>query len=52
MQLFDLLRSEQPDFARKIIPLEGELTEPNLGLSDSDIERMVETYDFPSILYV
>ena len=35
-QLFATLAREQPDFASKVIPVEGELTEPSLGLSETD----------------
>lgn len=39
--LFDLLRTHQPDFANKIIVLEGDLTAPGtFGLSETDLANL------------
>lgn len=41
VQVFDLLRSECPDFAKKIISIPGNISEEGLGLSVSDRELLV-----------
>ena len=41
--LYDKLRKEQPDFAAKIVPINGELTEDNLGMSAADAEMLANT---------
>ena len=40
LPLFDLLRIMNPNFADKIIPIEGDMIKLKLGLSDKDIERL------------
>ena len=42
-ELYDVLRREQPDFATKIVPINGELTEDNLGMSTADAEMLANT---------
>jgi len=37
-QLFDRLREEQPGFKEKVIPVNGDITEPGLGLNQNDRE--------------
>lgn len=41
-QLFDKLREEQPDFAEKIVPLNSDLTKPELDLSKQDQDTLKE----------
>ncbi|PAA61407.1 hypothetical protein BOX15_Mlig015523g1, partial [Macrostomum lignano] len=40
-RLFDRLRQDRPDFRSQISPLQGDLYEPNLGLSQKDIELLI-----------
>jgi fatty acyl-CoA reductase len=40
--LYERLHKEQPNFAEKVIPLSGELTEENLGLSPEDYSTLTE----------
>ncbi|PAA46618.1 hypothetical protein BOX15_Mlig015523g2, partial [Macrostomum lignano] len=40
-RLFDRLRQDRPDFRSQISPLQGDLFEPNLGLSQKDIELLI-----------
>lgn len=39
--LYDSLRQNQPDFAQRIVPIEGDITESKLGISDSDRQRLI-----------
>lgn len=39
-QLFCRVRKERPNFAEKLVAVNGELTEPNMGLSPSDAEAL------------
>ena len=38
--MFDTLRSHDVHFQSKVIPVAGDILEPGLGLSDSDIEHL------------
>ncbi|KAG5674910.1 hypothetical protein PVAND_004855 [Polypedilum vanderplanki] len=38
--VFDLLRKENPNFAEKIIPIEGDVMELNLGISNKNFEKI------------
>ena len=40
-QLFDKLRKEQPDFEQKILPVCGDILQPELGIAEDD-RRMLE----------
>jgi len=40
LQLFDVLRAVQPNFSEKIIPINGDVTQLELGMSSSDVELM------------
>ena len=40
MQLFDRLRNEQHGFESKVVAVNGELTEPYLGMSQQDRDAM------------
>jgi len=40
LQLFDTLRSKNVQFQSKVVPVAGDILEPGLGLSDSDVERL------------
>lgn len=40
-QLFDRLREEQPGFKDKVIPVHGDITEPGLGLNQTDKEMVI-----------
>jgi len=40
LQLFDTLRSQNVNFQSKVVALAGDILEPELGLSDSDIEQL------------
>ncbi|KAK3098894.1 hypothetical protein FSP39_024069 [Pinctada imbricata] len=41
-QLFDKLRMKQPDFCTKLIPIKGDLTSPELGISSEDKSLLME----------
>uniref|UniRef100_A0A8C6SGV6 Fatty acyl-CoA reductase n=1 Tax=Neogobius melanostomus TaxID=47308 RepID=A0A8C6SGV6_9GOBI len=41
-KLFEKLQDEQPDFAQKIVPVHGDLTQPELGLSQEDQNTLAE----------
>ena len=40
-QLFDKLRKQQPDFEQKLLPVCGDVMQPDLGISEDD-RRMLE----------
>ncbi|XP_075988925.1 fatty acyl-CoA reductase wat-like [Anticarsia gemmatalis] len=40
--VYDTLRKKQPDFADKIVPVEGDVADIRLGLSEKDWERIAE----------
>lgn len=40
LNLFDILRIKDPEFLKKIIPVQGDVSELNLGLSDSSRDLM------------
>nr|XP_054761651.1 LOW QUALITY PROTEIN: fatty acyl-CoA reductase 1-like [Lytechinus pictus] len=40
--LFDKVREAQPDFQSKLIPIESDLTEPDLALKEEDIRTLQE----------
>jgi fatty acyl-CoA reductase len=42
LQLFEKLKSEDNGFRKKVIAVEGDCREPNLGLSPDDRQRIVE----------
>ncbi|CAH2326043.1 fatty acyl- reductase 1 isoform X1 [Pelobates cultripes] len=44
-KLFDRLREEQPDCAKKVIAISSELTQPELDLSKQDQETLTETIE-------
>ncbi|XP_055015719.1 fatty acyl-CoA reductase 1-like [Boleophthalmus pectinirostris] len=41
-KLFEKLHDEQPDFAQKIVPVNSDLTQPELGLSQDDQSTLTE----------
>ncbi|KAI4894800.1 hypothetical protein NFI96_017097 [Prochilodus magdalenae] len=41
-KLFDRLREEQPDFAEKIVPVDSDLTQPELDLSKEDQDTLTD----------
>ncbi|XP_072290870.1 fatty acyl-CoA reductase 1 isoform X2 [Eucyclogobius newberryi] len=41
-KLFEKLHEEQPDFAQKIVPVNSDLTQPELGLSQEDQKTLAE----------
>lgn len=41
--LFERLRSSRPGFQLKVYPLEGDCSQPRLGLSDESVEKLKET---------
>ncbi|KAK7892045.1 hypothetical protein WMY93_024008 [Mugilogobius chulae] len=41
-KLFEKLQDEQPDFAQKIVPVNSDLTQPELGLSQEDQRTLSE----------
>lgn len=43
LQLFDKLRKERPHELNKIIPILGDVTEPELGISQSDQNLLIRT---------
>lgn len=43
LQLFDRLRKEQPLELNKIVPIQGDVTEPELGISPSDQNLLIRT---------
>ncbi|XP_075988827.1 fatty acyl-CoA reductase wat-like [Anticarsia gemmatalis] len=43
--LYDLLRSKQPDFAKKIVPVEGDVADLKLGLSYEDWTMLTTEVD-------
>lgn len=45
MQLFDKLKAEQHGFREKVLIIEGDCSEPGLGLSPGDRQRVVENID-------
>ena len=40
LQIFDRLRKENPAFELKIKPVEGDMMEPNLGISNDDEDHL------------
>lgn len=42
IKLFDRLRLKNQDFASKIIPINGDIYEPNLGISPKDRQRLIQ----------
>uniref|UniRef100_A0A3B4BC95 Fatty acyl-CoA reductase n=1 Tax=Periophthalmus magnuspinnatus TaxID=409849 RepID=A0A3B4BC95_9GOBI len=42
-KLFEKLQDEQPDFAQKIVPVNSDLTQPEMGLSQEDQSTLAET---------
>ena len=42
MQLFEKLKAENNGFRKKIIAVEGDCTQPGLGLSPDDRQRIVQ----------
>lgn len=47
-KLFDRVRNRDPDFASKIIPINGDIYEPELGISAKDVRTLEENV---SIVY-
>ena len=45
LQLFENLKAENNGFRKKIIAVEGNCTQPGLGLSPDDRQRIVERVD-------
>lgn len=43
LQLFDRLRKEHPSELNKIVPIPGDITEPELGISQADQELLART---------
>ncbi|XP_068622035.1 fatty acyl-CoA reductase wat-like isoform X2 [Battus philenor] len=43
--VFDVIKSEQPNFGSKIIPIEGDITEYRLGLSKADWNTISDEVD-------
>ena len=41
-QLFDTLRSEQPAVFDKVVPVAGDIMDPDMGLSKEDTQLLVE----------
>ncbi|XP_076450898.1 fatty acyl-CoA reductase 1-like [Babylonia areolata] len=39
-KIFDKLRSEQPDFEKKMVPVCGDMMEPELGISEGDASML------------
>lgn len=42
IQMFDNVRTEQPEMLQKIVPVKGDITMEGLGLSDEDEARLAE----------
>ena len=42
LQLYERCRQEQPDAFSKVTVVTGDILEPGLGLSESDVELLVE----------
>lgn len=42
IKLFDRLRNRDPDFSSKIMPINGDIYEPELGISAKDVETLKE----------
>ena len=38
--MFDKLKNEQPDSLKKLVVVEGDIQEPNLGISEEDTARL------------
>jgi fatty acyl-CoA reductase len=45
LQLFDKLKAEQNGFRKKVLTIEGDCSEPGLGLSPDDRQRIAEHID-------
>lgn len=43
IKLFDRLRKEQPSALDKIVPIAGDVSEPQLGISESDLSLLIKT---------
>eukprot|EP00042_Codosiga_hollandica_P041548 m.370617 g.370617 ORF g.370617 m.370617 type:complete len:518 (-) comp56134_c1_seq2:44-1597(-) len=41
-ELFSRVKTEQPNFAEKVVPVAGELTEPNLALTQDTVDMLAE----------
>ena len=42
MQLFDKVRSDNPAALSKVVPILGDITEPGLGIGETDLELLKE----------
>ena len=42
MQLFDKVRSDNPAALSKVVPILGDITEPGLGIGETDLELLEE----------
>lgn len=40
--MFELLKQNQPDAIKKLIPISGDVTLPDLGISFSDMQELIE----------
>ena len=40
--MFEWLKQNQPDALKKLIPVSGDVTLPDLGISSSDMQELVE----------
>lgn len=43
MQLFDTIRKERPTDLNKVLPIEGDITQPQLAISPSDSAMLART---------
>ena len=41
LQVFDTLRNERPGVFKKVVPVPGDLEHPGLGLSEGDLQLLV-----------
>ena len=42
LQLFDSIRESCPEALDKVVPISGDISEPNLGIGDEDAKLMAD----------
>ena len=42
-QLFDMIRKDSPDALKRIVPLEGDISQAGLGISEENIQTIIDS---------
>ncbi len=43
MQLFDVVRKSSPEIFRRIVPIEGDISQTGLGIKEEDVQTITDT---------